>query len=310
MRTAPGDQDSAPIVEVAPRLETARAKVNLALHVTGRRADGYHLLDSLVVFAEAADTLEALPRKETLVSLTVDGEFAGDLDRAGPARDNLVVRAADRLIEAYPGRPIGGMRIALTKRLPVAAGLGGGSADAAAALRLLDREWGLATSGETLAKIGIRLGADVPACLVSRPLTLSGIGERIELAGGIPELPLVLVNPGVALPTRAVFQRLPSPDNAPMRPLPPRFTSLIEFADWLGVNRNDLSAPAEAEAGIVRTVVDAVASDPECLIARMSGSGATVFGIFNSHAAAERAAARLRAARQAWWVTATLSGGS
>jgi 4-diphosphocytidyl-2-C-methyl-D-erythritol kinase len=310
MRTAPGDPVSALIVEVASKRETARAKINLALHVTGRRADGYHLLDSLVVFAELADTLEAMPGEEVPVDLTIDGRFGDDLDRAGPVRDNLVLRAANELIAAHPGRAIRGARIVLTKRLPVAAGIGGGSADAAATLRLLDRLWGLGTDGKMLAEIGLRLGADVPACLVSRPLRVEGIGERTEPAAGIPELPLVLVNPGVALPTRAVFRRLASADGTPMSPIPRRFKSLIEFVQWLKINRNDLFEPAAAEAKIVGTVVEVVSADPECLIARMSGSGATVFGIFNSHAAAERAAARIEAAKPAWWVAVTRSGGS
>jgi 4-diphosphocytidyl-2-C-methyl-D-erythritol kinase len=310
MPAAPDDAVSALILEVASQFESARAKINLALHVTGRRADGYHLLDSLVVFADTADTLKAVPRDEALVKVTLDGQFADDLDRAGPPRDNLVIRAANELIAAFPGRPIRGVRIDLTKRLPVAAGLGGGSADAAAALRLLDRLWALGTGREMLAEIGLRLGADVPACLVSRPLRAEGIGEQVRLVAGIPELPLILVNPGIALPTGAVFRRLESSEGAPMWPVPPRFRSLIEFAQWLRLSRNDLFPAAQAEAKIVGTVVKAVSSDPECLIARMSGSGATVFGIFNSHAAAERAAARIHAAKPAWWVAVTRSGGS
>jgi 4-diphosphocytidyl-2-C-methyl-D-erythritol kinase len=310
MRTAPGSPVPPSTVEVDSNFETARAKVNLALHVTGRRPDGYHLLDSLVVFAEAADRLEAAPRDESMVSLATAGEFAGDLDRAGPQRDNLVLRAADGLLAALPGRPMPGVRIVLTKQLPVAAGIGGGSADAAAALRLLNRLWRLGAEAEALAKIGIGLGADVPACLVSRPLRVTGIGEGLELMNGIPELPLVLVNPGVALPTRAVFRRLASPDGAPMRTVPARFNSLVEFAQWLASNRNDLSEPAEAESRVVGTVVAALASDPDCLIARMSGSGATVFGIFGSPASAERAGARIRAAQPEWWVAVTRTGGS
>jgi 4-diphosphocytidyl-2-C-methyl-D-erythritol kinase len=310
MPAPPDDPVSALILEVASKFENARAKINLALHVTGRRPDGYHLLDSLVVFAEAADTLQAVPRDEGLVSLTVEGQFAAELDRAGPPEDNLVLRAADALMTAFPGRPMHGVRLALTKRLPVAAGIGGGSADAAAALRLLDRLWGLGASRERLGEIGIRLGADVPACIASRPLKVEGVGERIKPAPGIPELPLLLVNPGIALPTRNVFRRLASPDGTPMWPVPDRFRSLIEFAQWLRMSRNDLFAPAQAEAKVVGTVVKAVASDPECIIARMSGSGATVFGIFNSHAAAERAAARLHAARPGWWVAVTRSAAS
>jgi 4-diphosphocytidyl-2-C-methyl-D-erythritol kinase len=310
MPAATGDPVSALILEVASKVENARAKINLALHVTGRRPDGYHILDSLVVFAEIADTLKAVPRDEALVRLAIDGQFAKELERAGPVEDNLVIRAADELMAAFPGRPIRGVRLDLTKRLPVASGIGGGSADAAAALRLLDRLWGFDTSRDTLAAIGLRLGADVPACLISRPLKVEGIGERITPASGIPELPMILVNPGVALPTRNVFRRLQPEDRTPMWPVPPGFRTLIEFVQWLRLSRNDLFEPAKEEAKVVGTVVKAVSSDPECLIARMSGSGATVFGIFNSHAAAERAAARIHAAKPGWWVAVTRTGGS
>ena len=201
MPAATGDPVSALILEVASKVENARAKVNLALHVIGRRADGYHLLDSLVVFAEVADTLAA-PCRATRrwSSSSVDGQFADDLDRSGPTRDNLVMRAADELMAAFPKKPIRGVRLDLTKRLPIAAGLGGGSADAAAALRLLDRLWGFGASRETLAAIGLRLGADVPACLLSRPLKAEGVGERIRPVSGIPELPMILVNPRYRAP--------------------------------------------------------------------------------------------------------------
>jgi 4-diphosphocytidyl-2-C-methyl-D-erythritol kinase len=310
MPTAPGDSVSAQIFEVASKVESARAKINLALHVTGRRADGYHLLDSLVVFADVADTLKAVRQEESLVKLTLDGQFADELADAGATRDNLVIRAADELMASFPGRHIRGVRLTLTKRLPVASGIGGGSADAAATLRLLDRLWRFGTSREKLAEIGLRVGADVPACLASRPLKAEGIGDRILLATGIPELPLILVNPGIALATRDVFRRLQSSDGTGMWPVPPRFNSLIEFAQWLRLSRNDLFDPAKAQAAIVGTVVKAVSSDPECLIARMSGSGATVFGIFNSHAAAARAAARIHAAKPGWWVAVTRSSGS
>jgi 4-diphosphocytidyl-2-C-methyl-D-erythritol kinase len=245
-----------------------------------------------------------------MVKLTVDGQFADDLEGAGPTRDNLVLRAADELMAAFPRKPIRGVRIHLTKRLPVAAGLGGGSADAAATLRLLDRLWSFGTDRETLATIGLRLGADVPACLTSRPLKAEGIGERIRPVSGIPELPLILVNPGVALPTRNVFRRLHPEERTAMWPVPPGFRTVIEFAQWLRLSRNDLFEPAKEEAKVVGTVVKAVSSDPECLFARMSGSGATVFGIFNTNAAAERAAARIHAAKPAWWVAVTRSGGS
>lgn len=305
-----GDTLAALISNVAAKVETARAKINLALHVLGRRTDGYHLIDTLVVFADMGDTLRATPRDEALVKLTVDGPFGDELAGSTRAEDNLVFRAADELIASFPRRRIGGVRLDLTKRLPVASGLGGGSADAAAALRLLDRLWNLGAGPARLAEIGARLGADVPMCLISKPLQAGGIGERITLAPSIPALPLLLVNPGVPVATRNVFRRLAPGERPPMWPLPARFANRIEFAQWLRMTRNDLCEPAIAEAKVVGTVVKAVAADAECLFANLSGSGATVFGIFNSRAAAERAAARIHEKRPGWWVAVTQSGGA
>lgn len=309
MAETTADPVSALISEVASKVETARAKVNLALHVLGRRADGYHLIDSLVVFADIGDTLKATPREEALVKLTLDGPFAADLAAAGRLEDNLVMRAADELIAAFPAKRIRGVRLSLTKRLPVASGLGGGSADAAAALRLLDRLWGFRAGPAKLAEIGLKLGADVPLCLVSRPLHAEGIGERLQVLDSIPSLPLLLVQPGVQVPTRNVFRRLAAGERSRMWPLPARFASIIEFAQWLRLTRNDLLEPAKAEAKVVGSVVKAVSSDPECLFANLSGSGASVFGIFNSRAAAERAAKRIHAAKPQWWVAVTETGG-
>lgn len=305
-----GDTLAALISNVAAKVETARAKINLALHVLGRRTDGYHLIDTLVVFADMGDTLRATPRDEALVKLTVDGPFGDELAGSTRAEDNLVFRAADELIASFPRRRIGGVRLDLTKRLPVASGLGGGSADAAAALRLLDRLWNLGAGPARLAEIGARLGADVPMCLISKPLQAGGIGERITLAPSIPALPLLLVNPGVPVATRNVFRRLAPGERPPMWPLPARFANRIEFAQWLRMTRNDLCEPAIAEARVVGTVVKAVAADAECLFANLSGSGATVFGIFNSRAAAERAAGRIHEKRPGWWVAVTQSGGA
>jgi len=305
-----GDTLAALISNVAAKVETARAKINLALHVLGRRTDGYHLIDTLAVFADMGDTLRATPRDEALVKLTVDGPFGEDLAQSTRSTDNLVFRAADELIAAFPRRRIGGVRLHLTKRLPVASGLGGGSADAAGALRLLDRLWNLGAGPARLAEIGARLGADVPMCLVSKPLQAGGIGERITLAPSVPALPLLLVNPGIPVATRNVFRRLPPGERPPMWPLPARFANRIEFAQWLRMTRNDLCEPATAEAKVVGTVVKAVAADAECLFANLSGSGATVFGIFNSRAAAERAATRIHEKRPGWWVAVTQSGGA
>ena len=304
------DALSALIREVASKVETARAKINLALHVVGRRVDGYHLLDSLVVFADIGDTLRAAPREEALVKVVIDGPFADDLRNSARPQDNLVMRAADQLMAAFPKKRITGVRLDLTKRLPVASGLGGGSADAAAALRLLDRVWGFGAGPAKLAEIGLGLGADVPLCLVSKPLRAEGIGERITPTPGIPALPLLLVHPGVAVQTANVFRRLTPAERTPMWPIPRSFLTIIEFAQWLRLTRNDLAEPAVAEARVIGTVVKTVSGDPECLFARMSGSGASVFGIFNSDAAAERAAARIHKAKPAWWVAVTRTAGS
>ncbi|MEX2643411.1 MAG: 4-(cytidine 5'-diphospho)-2-C-methyl-D-erythritol kinase [Acetobacterales bacterium] len=304
------DPVSALIFEVSSKVETARAKINLALHITGRRVDGYHLLDSLVVFAEVADTIRAAPLEEGFVDLVVDGQFGGDLEHGTPTDRNLAYLAADALIHASPGRRMNGVRLLLTKRLPIASGLGGGSADAAATLRLLNRFWGLGLPAAQLAELGVGLGADVPCCLVSRPLRAEGIGERITPLPGIPSLPIVILNPGVALETRSVFRRLPDAERKPMGAIPKGFKSIMEFVLWLRRTRNDLYEPANALEPAVGKAVRALAADPECLFARMSGSGATVFGIFLSAEAADRAATRIHASRPDWWLAVTRTAGS
>lgn len=310
MSETTGDPLASLIFEVASKVETARAKVNLALHVTGRRSDGYHLLDSLVVFAEVADTLRAAPRDGDGVTLTIDGQFAHDLADVGDSNDNMVLRAADLLTGAFPARPTPGLRLDLTKRLPVAAGLGGGSADAAATLRLLNRLWELGLGAAELASFGLRLGADVPLCLLSRPLRAQGVGERITPLIGIPPLPLLLLNPGVPVATPAVFGRLAPGERPPMPAVPSRFRSVLEFVLWLRKMRNDLTEPASALVPEIGRVLKALGSDPDCLLARMSGSGATVFGVFMSSEAANRGAERLHAAHPGWWLAVTTTGGS
>jgi 4-diphosphocytidyl-2-C-methyl-D-erythritol kinase len=289
--------------------ELARAKVNLALHVTGRRADGYHLISSLVTFAEVGDTIRAEPSASGRMSLTVEGPFAEGLVRTTEPQSNLVVRAASELAKA-PGVAMRPTRLVLAKHLPVAAGLGGGSSDAAATLRLLARFWKAPIEEAALLAIGARLGADVPMCLHSRPLIAAGVGEAITPVSGLPRLALVLVNPGVPLSTAAVFQRLAPAERAPLPAMPERFGKLLDFVFWLRQTRNDLTAPAKAEARVVGTVIKALANDPDCLYAQMSGSGASAFGIFISLARAEQAAERLRRAREGWWVAAGLTQGS
>jgi len=293
------------MVPAAALHEPAAAKINLALHVTGRRSDGYHELDSLVVFTAAGDRLWASAADD--MSLTIEGPMAADLALEG----NLVLRAAEAL-RRKAGRPRLGARLVLEKYLPVASGIGGGSADAAAALRLLDRLWRLGASIEDLARTGTELGADVPVCVYSRPARMTGIGERISLMESLPELPLVLVNPGCAVETPEVFSRLAARANPPLPPLPAALLSPAEMAAYLSACRNDLEAPARAAAPVIGEVVAALAGSPGCLIARMSGSGATCFGLYPDAAVADAAARALTARRPGWWVaaTTTLSAGA
>jgi 4-diphosphocytidyl-2-C-methyl-D-erythritol kinase len=304
------DPLAALISEAASKIESARAKINLALHVLDRRADGFHSLDSLVVFAEVADTLTAFSRDESVIELSVDGQFAGDLAAVTAPEENLVFAVAYALIQAFPERPPGGVRLNLSKHLPVAAGLGGGSADAAATLRLLNRMWRLGLSLHELSGLGLSLGTDVPVCLLSRPARVEGIGEQVTPIPGVPALPVVLVNPGISVSTRSVFGRLQPGERAPLPPVPDGFGSLMELVFWLRKTRNDLFEPAATEFPVIETVVRKLASDPDCMFARMSGSGATVFGIFLSMEAASRAADRLHVARPDWWLAVTRTGGS
>jgi 4-diphosphocytidyl-2-C-methyl-D-erythritol kinase len=284
--------------------EFAPAKINLALHVTGRRVDGYHALDSLVVFAAIGDTIEALPAPQaTSPSLTIAGPFAPGLDAGA---DNLVLRAVQSYSEQ--GGAIAGFDLRLDKHLPVASGIGGGSADAAATLRLLARIAPLAAA--PCARIAPALGADVPMCLRSTPLRATGIGAELAPVAGLPRLPMVLVNPGVAVSTPAVFRALARRDNPGLPPLPAGFADAAALADWLGATRNDLEAPAIALNPEIADALAVLRGPGGCLLARMSGSGATVFGLFPDDASAAQAAGRIAATRPDWWVVATQTGGS
>ncbi len=292
----------------AGNTELAPAKVNLALHVGAQRPDGYHDLQSLVVFADVADVVSALPaaRDAAAATLTMTGPYADLLRETTTPAANLAVRAAEA-IAAHGSLPVD---LNLVKRIPVAAGLGGGSADAAATLRLLNRVWELGLSPRTLADIAVRLGADVPMCLVSRPLIASGIGEKVTPVAGIPPLAVVLAHPGIGMPTGAVFAGLGRETRSPLSTLPPKFNSTLDLVFWLRQTRNDLIDPAWVVSRQAIAAAKALASDPDCLFARMSGSGAAAFGIFMKSTAAERAAERLKAARPTWWVAAAMTGGS
>ncbi len=283
-------------------VEPARAKLNLDLLVLGRRPDGYHELDSLVVFAEVGDRLALEPGDDDGdLLLETSGPFAPELP---PAGDDIVLRAA-HLLQPLRGRagtppPPRGARLRLEKNLPVAAGIGGGSADAAAALRLLDRLWGLGFGADRMAAVGAALGADVPVCVSSRPARMAGVGGYLSPAPVLPECGLLLANPGAALATPAVFRARAGAFSEPAA-LPARWADAAAMARDLQGLRNDLEAPAAALCPPVGEALAALRALPGCLLARMSGSGATCFGLFADAAAAERAAVLLPAA---WWRSA------
>jgi|APEBP8051073178_1049388.scaffolds.fasta_scaffold00325_29 4-diphosphocytidyl-2-C-methyl-D-erythritol kinase len=280
--------------------EFAHAKINLCLHVTGQRADGYHLLDSLVVFAGIGDGLRATPADG--LSLRITGPFAAGVP-AGD--DNLVLRAA-RLVAGDMGA-----ELVLDKRLPPASGIGGGSADAAAAIRVLLRLQAMAgrmpVMAQAQADAVAALGADVPVCLASHPARMRGIGEKLDWLPPLPEVHVVLANPRVEVPTPAVFKALPPHKENPSLPEAlPGWIDAAALADWLRETRNDLEAPARTIAPVIGDVVSALAALPGALFARMSGSGATCFALFAKEAEAIAASEALAADQPEWWVASGL----
>lgn len=281
-----------------PVVEEARAKVNLALHVIGRRPDGYHDLDMLVAFADVGDTVTLTPSDED--RFDIDGPMAGDL---GTSPDNLVLRAL-RGFRQLSGRT-SPLAIRLQKRLPIASGIGGGSADAAATLRGLCRLHSWSIEAPALAALALSLGADVPMCLHGRPARVAGIGERIVPTAGQLAFGLLLVNPRVGVSTPATFQALERRDHPPL-PTLPAFDTVADLAALLAIEtRNDLEQPAKAIAPVIGDVLDAIASLPDVRLARLSGSGATCFGLFDDQAAAETARVQLTGSHPDWWVTPT-----
>jgi 4-diphosphocytidyl-2-C-methyl-D-erythritol kinase len=279
----------------------APAKINLYLHVTGRRPDGLHLLDSLVAFAECGDELAIAPAPA--FSLDIDGPFAGALKADD---DNLAMRAARGLMAAT--RPFGAA-IRLTKNLPVASGIGGGSADAAAALIGLRRLFDLDVTDERLREIGLAIGADLPVCLMGRPSFVGGVGEDIAPAPELPGAPLLLVNPGLPLPTAEVFRRCAAGPDGARFSAPARWSDGIgetaELAARLRARRNDLTDAATVLMPVIGELLDRLAAQPGCLLARLSGSGATCFGLFSDEQAAAAAAGAIKQVRPDWWVCAT-----
>jgi 4-diphosphocytidyl-2-C-methyl-D-erythritol kinase len=283
-------------------IETAWAKINLALHVTGQRDDGYHRIESLVTFADFGDrlTFSAAPAD----SLPISGAFAETVPAGG---DNLVVRARDylRRLAGNAGHGTGPVRIALEKTLPVAAGIGGGSADAAACLRGLMRLWDLPAKLLDDARLATELGADVPMCLVSAPLVARGIGEELSVVTWLPRLPVVVVNPMIPVSTPEVFARLDHKDNGPLALQPPD-GSMDDLVRLLRGLRNDLEKPAAGQVPVIGEVMAALdARGPR--LRRMSGSGATFFALFDSPDAARLAGRAINDQYPHWWVRSGLT---
>lgn len=270
--------------------EVAPAKVNLYLHVLGRRPDGYHVLDSLVAFAGVGDVLRA--ESADGLSLDLCGPFAAGL---AAEADNLVLRAARALARHAGVAPRA--RLVLDKRLPVASGIGGGSADAAAALRLLARLWGVRVEAAALRALAAGLGADVPVCVAAHPARMGGVGDVLGPAPRLPPCGMVLVNPGVGVSTPEVFRARTGPFSAAAA-LPEGWDSVEAMASDLARVSNDLEAPALALCPAVADVLAWLRSRPGCLLARMSGSGATCFGVFADEGAAARGA---EGASPGWW---------
>ena len=273
--------------------ESAAAKINLFLHIGNKREDGFHPLQSLAVFTDLGDTLamQAAPG----LALAIDGPFADGLNGEG---DNLVLRAA----RALDGS---GAALRLTKNLPVASGIGGGSADAAAALRGLNRLWNAGRDEAGLRDVAAPLGSDIPVCVPSLPAFMEGRGEILRNTASMPRVPMLLVNPGVAVPTRDVFAGPKERSGVEMALPQGRFRDTADLLRFLEATRNDLEAPARAIQPVIGEVLTAIAAQPGALFTRMSGSGATCFGIFADDDCCVRAAEILKKACPGWWVAPT-----
>jgi 4-diphosphocytidyl-2-C-methyl-D-erythritol kinase len=287
-------------VNSGARTWAAHAKVNLALHVTGRRDDGYHQIESLAVFTRFGDRVETeLADSDTF---SVSGRYASAVPLDG---GNLVLRARDALRKEAGLQDTPPVAIRLEKNLPVAAGIGGGSSDAAAVLRGLIQIWNLDIDNAVLARIGLALGADVPMCLAAKPLIARGIGEELSMVPDFSSLGLVLVNPGTAVATADVFNALTRRDNEGLPPLP-RVLDFHGVRNWLEITRNDLEPAALAMQPAIGRALSQL-NRAGAGFARMSGSGATCFGLFETGNVAKRAAAEIRGRQPDWFVAATRS---
>jgi len=265
----------------------APAKINLTLHVTGQRSDGYHFLDSLVVFVDVGDLVSG--RIADATSLVVDGPMAAGVPTGA---DNLVLRAAG-LFEGGPN-----VALSLTKILPAASGIGGGSSDAAATLRVM-----IELVGEVVPdrNVVLTLGSDMPVCLMAQPVRMRGVGDALTPVA-VPPLYVLLVNPSLSMATPQVFSALGNKDNPPMPSELPNWADAKEMCDWLALQRNDLQVPAVRLAPDIQRILDEISQTTGCLLSRMSGSGATCFGLYDSVDLAAEAARMVQGKFPAWWV--------
>ncbi|MCB9993320.1 MAG: 4-(cytidine 5'-diphospho)-2-C-methyl-D-erythritol kinase [Hyphomicrobiaceae bacterium] len=282
----------------------ASAKINLALHVTGRRPGGYHNLDSLVVFASPGDVVSVAPAEKD--SLEISGPFAAALD---PDEPNLVERARDLYRAEFPGALPNGLTIRLDKQLPVASGVGGGSADAASSLKALDLLAGN-VAGDRLFELADVLGSDVPACLQGKPLRMQGRGSDITPLPHFPACAVVLINPLELVATASVFGALAVRENPPLPDMGPGWRRFDDLIEWLKPTRNDLRDPAVALLPVIAMLEMSMAGQKGCRFARMSGSGATVFGLFENLVSADAAATELQRQWPRYWVGAKSVAGA
>ncbi len=272
----------------------APAKINLFLHITGKREDGYHLIQSLMVFVDVGDVLDFA--KHDGLFIDVDGDFAGDMPMAN---DNLIYKAATLLAADYKIQPKGAVK--LTKNLPVASGIAGGSSDSAAALRGFARLWGLPDEYERMQRLAQKLGADVPACYIGKPVWAEGIGEKMTRLPEMPAMHFVLVNPLVQTPTPEVFARYNSKFSAAIQ-FSGRRKTMHEWIADLKLYRNDLTDAALQVTPEIKDVLQALVETPNCHFARLSGSGATCFGVYDNQDAAIAAVNKLKQRYPRWWV--------
>ncbi len=281
----------------------APAKINLNLHVTGQRPDGYHAIESLVVFADCGDHLSArlvpVAEKEIRDRLAISGPFGNQLSN-GPK--NLVMGAVEKFRARWPHALDGAIQIELSKNLPVAAGIGGGSADAAAMLNLLNKLSGNIIPPRDLLDLALELGADVPVCLLGQPAIMGGIGQKLDASTQLPALHGVLVNPMKAVATSRIFNNLERRQNQPLPPVPAHFLDIASLISWLSITRNDLTRAASELVPEIGEITGWMNQDELCLLARMSGSGASVFALFETAAQAQSMALTCRRKWPGFWV--------